>query len=316
MAAAGPSPGEARWARWNGTPPRRPIAGLRLHGFGKLAAGESRLMIQPDRAGARCGNGQRDGSRCRAIGQRIPFRHRSAAGDLYPCCRPVALYHAGVPGFTGGFVGVDVFFVISGFLITRLLLEEAATTGTIDIVRFWARRARRLLPNALLVLLAILVIGGCDRTAPLAQDARQRRRGGPLLRRQFSVCHTGCRVFPPARRSAKPSASLLVAEHRGAVLHRLAAAAGDGRRCFSAARRAQRGTHSRVGVACVAGGRARYGEVQPAAGVLPYRRALLATCYRRPARCSTSPRCDPLAALAELGNLVGSGGYRAQYRRL
>ena len=64
----------------------------------------------------------------------------------------VVLYHAGVPGVTGGYVGVDVFFVLSGFLITGLLVRELRTTGTVSLRRFWARRVRRLLPVATLVL--------------------------------------------------------------------------------------------------------------------------------------------------------------------
>lgn len=64
----------------------------------------------------------------------------------------VVLYHAGVPGLTGGFVGVDVFFVVSGFLMTTLLLREQASTGTLRIPAFYARRARRLLPMAVVVL--------------------------------------------------------------------------------------------------------------------------------------------------------------------
>ena len=70
----------------------------------------------------------------------------------------VVLYHARLPGFAGGFVGVDVFFVISGFLICGLLAREMRDTGTIALVPFWARRARRLLPNALATLLAVLLI--------------------------------------------------------------------------------------------------------------------------------------------------------------
>ena len=61
-------------------------------------------------------------------------------------------YHVGLPLFGGGFVGVDVFFVISGFLITGLLVQEATSTGRVSLARFWARRARRLLPAATLVL--------------------------------------------------------------------------------------------------------------------------------------------------------------------
>ncbi len=65
----------------------------------------------------------------------------------------VLLYHAGVPGFVGGFVGVDVFFVISGFLITGLIVREIGETGRISLTSFYARRARRLLPAAFVVVL-------------------------------------------------------------------------------------------------------------------------------------------------------------------
>lgn len=69
----------------------------------------------------------------------------------------VVLGHAGVPFFTGGYVGVDVFFVISGFLITSLLLTELRNTGTLSIRRFYARRMVRLLPAAAAVMVATLV---------------------------------------------------------------------------------------------------------------------------------------------------------------
>ena len=58
----------------------------------------------------------------------------------------VVLFHADVPGVGGGYVGVDVFFVISGFLITGLLWREVSTAGTIRLARFYGARARRLLP--------------------------------------------------------------------------------------------------------------------------------------------------------------------------
>jgi peptidoglycan/LPS O-acetylase OafA/YrhL len=65
----------------------------------------------------------------------------------------VVLAHAGVPGFAGGFVGVDVFFVLSGYLITGLLLRELEQTGRIRLLDFYARRLKRLLP-AMIVMVA------------------------------------------------------------------------------------------------------------------------------------------------------------------
>ncbi|MER5863190.1 acyltransferase family protein [Kitasatospora sp. NPDC002040] len=71
----------------------------------------------------------------------------------------VLAFHASVPGLAGGFVGVDVFFVISGYLITSLLVREAVTTGRIRLGEFFSRRARRLLPSAALVLGAVALAG-------------------------------------------------------------------------------------------------------------------------------------------------------------
>jgi peptidoglycan/LPS O-acetylase OafA/YrhL len=67
-------------------------------------------------------------------------------------------FHAGVPLLSGGFVGVDVFFVISGFLITGLIVREVRRTGRLSLSRFWARRARRLLPATAVVLGAVAVM--------------------------------------------------------------------------------------------------------------------------------------------------------------
>lgn len=64
----------------------------------------------------------------------------------------VVLFHARLAGIDGGFVGVDVFFVISGFLITGLLLRERERDGGLNLIRFYARRVRRLLPAAAIVL--------------------------------------------------------------------------------------------------------------------------------------------------------------------
>ena len=65
---------------------------------------------------------------------------------------PVVFYHAGLAGFSGGFVGVDVFFVISGYLITGILWREIAQ-GDFSILRFYERRARRILPALFAVIL-------------------------------------------------------------------------------------------------------------------------------------------------------------------
>ncbi len=70
----------------------------------------------------------------------------------------VLLYHADLPWIPGGFLGVDVFFVLSGFLITSLLLEEFARRGGIDFAQFYLRRARRLLP-ALFAVLVVVAVG-------------------------------------------------------------------------------------------------------------------------------------------------------------
>ncbi len=70
----------------------------------------------------------------------------------------VVLYHAGVPAIGGGYVGVDVFFVLSGFLITGLIVRELRATGRIDLPAFYARRARRLLPAAAVTIAGTIVL--------------------------------------------------------------------------------------------------------------------------------------------------------------
>ncbi|GDY32673.1 acyltransferase family protein [Gandjariella thermophila] len=78
----------------------------------------------------------------------------------------VVLFHAGVPGVSGGFVGVDVFFVVSGFLITGMLWREAESTGTVRLAHFYGARARRLLPAAGTVVV-VTAIGAATLLPPL-----------------------------------------------------------------------------------------------------------------------------------------------------
>jgi peptidoglycan/LPS O-acetylase OafA/YrhL len=84
----------------------------------------------------------------------------------------VILFHAQVAGFDGGFFGVEVFFVISGYLITSLLLAERERTGSVSLRRFWMRRARRLLPALATLLVATIAIA-----AIFAPDAVVQTRG-------------------------------------------------------------------------------------------------------------------------------------------
>jgi peptidoglycan/LPS O-acetylase OafA/YrhL len=88
----------------------------------------------------------------------------------------VVLFHAGVSWFPGGYVGVDTFFVISGFLITGLLLREHEQKGKVSIKGFYARRTRRILPAAILVIiltvLASYFIQNFIQFAKVAQDGR------------------------------------------------------------------------------------------------------------------------------------------------
>ena len=100
-------------------------------------------------------------------GMNIPFRPdieglRAVAVIL------VVFYHAGLPILQGGFIGVDIFFVVSGYLITSLLAKELNSTGGIGLSRFYARRVRRLLPASILVVIAVCLIEAMV-AGPMAQ---------------------------------------------------------------------------------------------------------------------------------------------------
>jgi peptidoglycan/LPS O-acetylase OafA/YrhL len=86
----------------------------------------------------------------------------------------VLLNHAGVPGFGGGYVGVDVFFVVSGFLITAILTRSVVSERRVGLLDFYARRARRILPAASVTLLGVVLASwlafGYIRLAQVLQD--------------------------------------------------------------------------------------------------------------------------------------------------
>lgn len=86
----------------------------------------------------------------------------------------VILYHAGFPWMHGGFFGVEVFFVVSGFLITSLLVEERDRVGRVDLRQFWVRRWRRLLPALVAVLVAVsawvVFWGSLEQRAQMRRD--------------------------------------------------------------------------------------------------------------------------------------------------
>lgn len=87
------------------------------------------------------------------------FGHRPALDGIRAVAAiAVVLFHADMPGFDNGYAGVDVFFVLSGFLITSLIAREVWSRRRLDITTFYARRMRRLLPAALLVLLVTAVL--------------------------------------------------------------------------------------------------------------------------------------------------------------
>ncbi len=94
-----------------------------------------------------------------ALPRKQVFGYQPAIDGLRALCvLAIMLYHADLPWLPGGFLGVEVFFVISGYLITSLLRAEYSNHARIDLVAFWTRRARRLLPAAWSLLLSVSVL--------------------------------------------------------------------------------------------------------------------------------------------------------------
>ena len=101
-------------------------------------------------------------------------------------------FHEGASEFSGGFLGVDVFFVLSGFLITDLLVVQYDRLGRLDLKGFWGRRARRLLPP--LAVMLVIVTAVATVIEPIVACSRMRRLAVPRDVRAASAYRRSFRV--------------------------------------------------------------------------------------------------------------------------
>ncbi|MFO1297556.1 MAG: acyltransferase [Rubrivivax sp.] len=139
----------------------------------------------------------------------------------------VILFHLNLPGvLPAGFLGVDIFFTLSGFIITALLLREHARNGRVDWLAFCGRRARRLLPPTLAMIALAVPL-----TALVAPEALQRLRAdlpaALLYVSNWWQIHSQQSYFEALARAARAAAPV-VAGHRRAVLPAVAAGLGCG----------------------------------------------------------------------------------------
>src|SRR6202034_3290061 len=104
-------------------------------------------------------------------------------------------FHFGVGWMPGGFFGVDVFYVLSGYLITGLLLSEFAKRGRVKLSAFWLRRARRLLPALLIVLVAVTLMVRYAEPAGLYPGLRQNALSALFYYSNWWQIHTVSNYF-------------------------------------------------------------------------------------------------------------------------
>jgi peptidoglycan/LPS O-acetylase OafA/YrhL len=135
---------------------------LRSAGSGTVGRGREegpRVVATAERAAApRTPGRHRPKTVARRTRPDRPARRVDLEGVRAVAVLGVVVYHLRPSWLPGGFAGVDVFFVLSGFFITGLLLREAQRTGRVDLAAFWGRRARRLLPAATLVAVSTMAV--------------------------------------------------------------------------------------------------------------------------------------------------------------
>jgi peptidoglycan/LPS O-acetylase OafA/YrhL len=107
----------------------------------------------------------------------------------------VVAFHSGLGGFSGGFIGVDVFYVLSGFLVTSILLRDLVSLGHIDWRRFYSRRVRRILPAAILTLLVTAVAYSVIASPSEAQDSFAAFRAAFLYFANWFFIHQSTNYF-------------------------------------------------------------------------------------------------------------------------
>ena len=199
-------------------PRPRCVAGQRSVGFASERACAKRLPTS-----------------ARTLLPRMPSRPSIAYQPALDGVRAVAvsavlLFHGGVPGFEGGYLGVSVFFTLSGYLITSLLLHEHQRSGTIDLPGFYTRRLRRLLPASMMCL-----GGRCPARRVHGPVRRRREPAGRICSGRCSRSPTGCScvgdgsyqdLLAAYQRNGVAGRTLLVARDRRAVLLGVAAVHG------------------------------------------------------------------------------------------
>jgi peptidoglycan/LPS O-acetylase OafA/YrhL len=129
-----------------------------------------------------------------AGGRRLAFRP-DIEGLRAVAVGMVVVLHAGVTKVSGGYVGVDVFFVISGFRITSLLIDESRSTGRVSIVGFYARRARRILPAACFVIVVTVIAAYLQLGSVVGQTTAIDGRWAAAFAANFRFIHQGTDYF-------------------------------------------------------------------------------------------------------------------------